>query len=339
MPEGMRRKSVALLAVLVAVLALVTACSGPPRPSGKDGTSGAAAQETTGAPGGGAAAEAARTSYPLTVQDDAGRTVTIRSRPERILSLAPSNTEILFAVGAGDRVVGRTDYCDYPPEAQKVPSVGGIVDPNVEKMVSLKPDVVFMIGGSEPLRQKLEGDLGMTAVVLDPKTLDEVYAKIRLVGRIVDKTAEAEQVVARMQERVAAIEARVRDIPPSERPTVFYEVWPDPLMTAGPGSFIDDLIRRAGGVNVAADAGQPWAQYSLEAVIKHDPAVILTPSAESGKALKDRARPGWEKIRAVREGRVYVLPDQNVVSRPGPRLVDGLEQIARLLHPDRFPQG
>lgn len=342
---------------LAVVLALLAGCgsrtapgaSGPaaggsPAAQGEaaQGSGGAqgqvSSQAQAGAQGQGASGQAVarKTQYPLTVTDGAGRTVVIEKEPQRILSLAPSNTEILWALGAGSRQVGRTDYCDYPAEAKQVPSVGGIVNPNVEKMAELKPDLVLMTGGSVPLRERLAGELKMTVYVVDPQNLDQVYEGIRQLGVILNVQDRAEALVAQMQQKVAAVTAKVAGIPQDKRPKVFYEVWPDPLMTAGPGTFIDDLIRLAGGVNVGADAKERWAQYSLEQLVQHDPDLIITPNQKSAEELKARARKGWENLKAVREGKVLLVPDQNVVSRPGPRLVEGLEMMARLIHPEVF---
>ncbi|PZN13432.1 MAG: cobalamin-binding protein, partial [Bacillota bacterium] len=276
------------------------------------------------------------TQYPLSVSDDAGRQVTIQKRPERIVSLAPSNTEILFAIGAGDRVVGVDSFSDYPAEASSLPKVGGVTDTNFEQIVALDPDLALAIGGAEEQVQRLE-ELGIPTVVIQPATLEDVLERIELIGRIVDAQEGAARVVRDMRNRIDAVRSRVADIPEEKRIRVFYEVWHDPLMTVGPGGFIHDVIEAAGGVNIAADAGSPWPEISLETVVDKDPQVIIVPASlkSSYEELRAGKRKGWEGITAVREGRIYSI-DDNIISRPGPRLVEGLEQIARWLYPDRF---
>ncbi|HEY8393830.1 MAG TPA: cobalamin-binding protein [Thermaerobacter sp.] len=321
----------AVLLVLAAMLAGCGGGTGGPESTGSSNPP--AAAQGAGADGGEAGA---RTRYPLAITDDAGRKVTIAERPERIVSLAPSNTEILFAIGAGDRVVGVDSFSDYPAEAAKLPKVGGLTDTNFEQIVALEPDLALTVGGTEEQVKRLE-ELGIPTVVIQPATLEDVLERIELVGRLVDAQEGAARVVRDMRDRIEAVRAKIAGIPDDRRVRVFYEVWHDPLMTAGPGGFIHDVITAAGGINIAADAGNPWPQISLETVVAKDPQVIIVPrSLESSyQELKAGKRKGWEGITAVRDGRIYAI-DDNIISRPGPRLVDGLEQIARWLYPDRF---
>lgn len=327
------RRVAAWIAVLLVLAAVLAGCGG-----GGTGGGGSAGSSPPPAAGTGAGGEAAgaKTQYPLSITDDAGREVTIPERPQRIVSLAPSNTEILFAIGAGDRVVGVDSFSDYPAEAAKLPKVGGVMDTNFEQIVALEPDLALTIGGADEQVKRLE-ELGIPTVVIQPATLEDVLARIELVGRIVDAQEGAARVVRDMRARIDAVRSKVSGIPEEQRVRVFYEVWNDPLMTAGPGGFIHDVIAAAGGVNIAADAGNPWPQISLETVVDKDPQVIIVPrSLESSyQELKAGKRKGWEGITAVREGRVYAI-DDNIISRPGPRLVEGLEQIARWLYPERF---
>lgn len=283
-------------------------------------------------------ADARRVGYPLfplTVVDDAGRTVTVPRAPQRIVSLAPSNTEILFAIGAGGRVVGVDNFSDYPPEGVKdLPRVGGLLYTNFEKIVELRPDLLLTIGGTEKQVQKLE-ELGLTVVVLQPRTFEDVFEKVLLVGQLVGAGEGARDVAREMRRRVDAVRTALAGLPRARRPRVFYEVWHDPLFTVGPGGFIHDVIVTAGGINVFADAQRDWPQVSLEEVVRRDPQAIITTFKESYEQLRSRTRPGWEGITAVRRGRILLI-DQNIIARPGPRLVEGLEAIARFLHPDRF---
>lgn len=273
-------------------------------------------------------------SYPLVLTDGAGRQVRIERRPERILSLAPSNTEILFALGAGPRVVGVDRFSDYPPEAREKAQVGGIVDPSFEKIVALEPDIVFAIRGKD-IVSRLES-LGLTVFVLEPRNLAQVYEGIGAIGRIIGSDGKAEEVVSAMQVRVRAVTARVEDLPPEERPRVFHEVWPEPLATAGPGTFIDDLITLAGGRNIFADAREQWPQVSAEVVVQRDPDVIITSFPDSVSELEGKKRGGWQGVAAVQNGRIGLV-DQDLIARPGPRIVAGLEAVARAIHPELFP--
>ncbi len=274
----------------------------------------------------------------LTLVDDAGRSVILDGPPKRIMTLAPSNTEILFALGAEDRVVAVDQWSDYPPAAKAKPRISPL-NPSLEQIVRLRPDLILSThGGAEPLLP-LEQQ-GIKVLILSPRTLEDVYQNILLIGRIVDAGGRAERLVRAMRQRVAAVTASVRDAP---RPTVFVELdGTDPTrpFTAGPGSFIDVLIRLAGGANVAAPSRTAWPQFSLEELIRADPDLIilgdaLVPISPQTPEMVVR-RPGWNLLRAVRRGAIYPI-ETEVVSRPGPRIVEGLELLARLFHPDRFP--
>ncbi|HID62354.1 MAG TPA: cobalamin-binding protein [Anaerolineae bacterium] len=280
-------------------------------------------------------------AFPLTLTDDLGRKVTVETRPQRIVSLAPSNTEILFAVGAGEQVVGVTTYCNYPPEAQTREQIGGFSAEtiSVEKIIALKPDLVLSAGKlHETVIEALE-QAGITVYAVDAETFDQVYATIEVVGQMTGHDKEATNLVAQMKERVAAVESVVAEIPNEERPTVFWETWDDPLMTAGPTTFAGQMIEKGGGVNLFADVTERYPQISAEEVIKRNPDVIMGPDSHGEALTADQVatRPGWETVKAVQDGRIYVF-DGDITSRAGPRIVDGLEMIARALHPDRFPK-
>ncbi len=273
------------------------------------------------------------TTFPLTVTDDAGRDVVIPAVPERIVSIAPSNTEILFALGLAAKVVAVDQYSDYPPEAKQKPQLGSYVEPDLEQIVAAAPDLVLATGvHAETVLPELES-LRLTVAVIDPGNVDEVLDGIGLVGRVTGEDARATILTCELLERVDAVAERVAGAPP---PRVFFELSPE-LHTAGPGSFVDDLISRAGGQNVAADAGEEWPQLSAEALIEKDPEVVLLADHEAGATPEQvRARPGWQQMSAVKHGRLVPI-DPDLTNRPGPRVVDGLEAIARALHPDRFP--
>jgi len=275
--------------------------------------------------------------FPITLEDDLGRKVVIEKEPKRIISLAPSNTEILFALELDDRIMGVTTYCDYPEKAKAKDKIGGFKDVNIEKVVSLKPDLVLATGGvQEPIVKELER-LKVTVFALDPKNLDDIITGIREVGRLTGKTEAAQRVVKKMQSVIEDVRKKVTGLK-GERPKVFYEVWNEPLMTAGPGTFMNDLIRLAGGENIAADAKTQYPQYSLEMLIERDPDVIIASKGSMGDPGKIREREGWENISAVKNGRVHVI-DENLVVRPGPRIVQGLREVAKAIHPELFKNG
>lgn len=277
-------------------------------------------------------------TFPLTVVDDLGRTVTIESVPERIVSLLPSNTEILFAVGAGEQVVGVTSFCNYPPEAATREQIGGITNQtiSIEAITALEPDLIVASGAQTDAIQTLT-ETGLVVIVLEPATLADIYANIDLVGRITAHPDQAGGLVADMQRRAEAVTTKVAAVPEAERPTVFYEVWNEPLMTAGPNTFIGQLVTLAGGHLIFSDVEEDWPQASAEVIIERDPTVILGPDSNSEILTADQiaARPGWAQIAAVQSERIYLL-NGDIVSRPGPRIIDALETMARDFYPDLF---
>jgi iron complex transport system substrate-binding protein len=286
----------------------------------------------------GAKAPEKATPGPVSVVDDAGRTVEIAKTPQRIISLAPSNTEILFALGLGDKVVGVTDFCDYPEEAKAIEKVGGI-EPNMEKIVALKPDLVLAIGGSPAQVEKATEmeKLGLAVLVLEPADIEGIMANIELVGKATGAEKEASELVAEMRKRLNNITAKTKGA--KSKPKVFFELDatdPSKPYTPGPGSFIDALITLAGGSNIGASAKMQWAQLSTEEIIAQDPEVIVLGDANYGvTAEMVKARPGWSVITAVKNGAIYPIDDV-LISRPGPRIIDGLEALARIIHPELF---
>lgn len=261
--------------------------------------------------------------------------------PERIVSLAPSLTETLFAVGAGPRVVAVTDLCDFPPAARGLPKVGGLTSANLhlERVVAARPDLVLSVGLNQEEAVAALSRLGLRVEVVptDEGGLAEVVAAARRVGELTGRAAAGERVAGELERRLAAVDRALAGLPRTARPRVFYEVWDRPLMTAGPNSFLGELVERAGGANVFADVSGRWVQVSPEAVLARDPEVILTAARDGGPAGVDdfAARAGWSGIDAVAAGRVYLV-DGNLVSRPGPRVVEALERVAAILHPERF---
>ena len=269
--------------------------------------------------------------------DSLGREITLEATPQRIVSLAPSNTEILFAVGAGDQVVGRDEFSDYPPESASVESIGGSFgEYNVEAIVALEPNLILAAEINPPeLVQQLE-DLGLTVYYLgNPVTLEEMYMNLETVGSLTGH--DVTELVDSLKARVAAVDEKI--MPLSSRIPVFYEIDatdPTKPWTYGPNTFGDLLIARAGGYNVGGIASDQYPQLSLEQVVAANPSIIVLGDSMWGVTAEAvQARPGWETIPAVQDNQIFPF-DDNLVSRPGPRLVDGLEQLAKLLRPGLF---
>jgi iron complex transport system substrate-binding protein len=274
--------------------------------------------------------------FPVTLQDDDGVSVTLDAPPERIVTFAPSATEILFALGLGGRIVGVSGpYDDYPPAATKIQEVGGAgefgVDPNLEEVVSLQPDLFLTISGGDQWKQRLRG-LGVAVFTIDSTDLGDVLHDIETVGRITGAQDAAEALVSKLRAEDAEVEGRVAGEPPV---SCFFEVYYPPLTTVGPDTFIADLLRRAGCRSVSAEAKSDYPEWSVDALVRESPQLYLV-SSESGVSPSAVARrPGFDAIDAVAEGRI-VLIDSDLVSRPGPRIVDGLRLLAEALHPAAF---
>jgi len=282
------------------------------------------------------AAAALLTACATARTDGLNRTVKLHGTPQRIVSLAPSNTEILFAVGAGKQVVGRDSFSDYPPEAKSLKDIGGSMGKyDTEAIVALHPDLVLAGEINTPELVNSLQQLGLTVYYLpNPTTLEGMFANLEMVGQLTGHSSAAVTLVNSLKKRVAAVDAKI--IPLNYAPTVYYELDatdPTKPYTAGPGTFVDLLIARAGGVNIGKGLTSSWAQISLEQLVVSNPSIIILGDSAYGTtpdALKQRS--GWSGLAAIKNGQVYPF-DDNLVSRPGPRLVDGLEALAKLLHP------
>ncbi|MFQ5711624.1 MAG: ABC transporter substrate-binding protein, partial [Candidatus Geothermarchaeales archaeon] len=254
-----------------------------------------------------------KSTFPIFALDDFGRNVTLVKIPEKIVSTAPSNTEILFALGLGDEVVGVTKYCDYPPEvperveAGNLTVIGGYADPSIEKIVALNPDLVVAATNVQRKMIKTLEDKGFVVVALNPKNITQVILDISLIGRVTGKASVAESLANNMQQRISDIKNKMKDL--THRPRVYYEVWYDPLMTAGPGTWINELIEIAGGINIFGNANERYPQISSEAVIQLNPEIIIVNVGYHGGITKEdfEKRPGWSLIDAVKNDRIYEL--------------------------------
>ncbi|WP_192930264.1 ABC transporter substrate-binding protein [Alkaliphilus pronyensis] len=281
--------------------------------------------------------------YPLVITDGLGNQVTINSKPEKFISIAPSQTEILYALGLGDKLVAVSDYCDYPAEAQDMEKVGSSWTTNSERIIELNPDIVFVYGEGQPEAiQQLEA-AGITIVKYMPETIEEILETIAVIGEIADEEERAQKLIEEMENKRDEIIAKVKDKPKKK---VFYQVWDEPLMTAGPGSFIDELIVLAGGENIASDAEGAYPQFSVEVLVERNPEIYIAPAHTSEKSLLTeeeelqlknniKARPGYSNIAAIKNDKIELL-EPNVVSRPGARIIEALELIAKAIHPDAF---
>jgi iron complex transport system substrate-binding protein len=277
--------------------------------------------------------------FPVTLTDDTGRVVTLTARPERIVSLAPSNTEIVCALGACDRLVGVTDFDDYPAEVAGIPKVviGAQVD--VEKVVAANPDLIIAAGNELTPSTVITrlANLGYPVLVLYPRDLAAVEGDITLVGNALDAAGLAATVVADMQVRIAAVQAALAG---ADRPRTFYEVglFGGSIYTAGADSFLASLISLAGGDPITGDSLSTAIQ--LEALVAADPQLILLGDAAYDPSVTPASvgvRAGWGAMSAVSSDRILVMADDEVITRPGPRIVDGLEALARAIHPELFP--
>jgi iron complex transport system substrate-binding protein len=276
-------------------------------------------------------------SFPITITDDLGRKVSLKAEPKRIISLAPSNTEILFALGLGDRVVGDTTFCDYPEEAKHCNKIGGFEDPSLEKIVALKPDLILGTGMHQQIIYDLE-ETGLTVLILKPHSIDGIFNNILLVGKATGMEKKAVELNKSLENRVSAVKNKVGTVPKDQRPTVYYEMWDEPLMSIGKGSLIGQLINIAGGKSITDDCAEEYPQVSDEIIIEKNPQVMFNSYGHENKEVTPEgvaARKGWSEISFVKTKRIYTI-DNDLLTLPGPRIVDGLEKIAEYLYPSLF---
>jgi iron complex transport system substrate-binding protein len=301
---------------LLCLLLLAAACAGED-PS--DPSSGASTP----------ASVASGAAFPISLTDDDGVQVTIDAEPERIVTFAPSMTEIVFALGLGDRLVGVSGpFDDFPAQAKDIEQVGGAgefgVDPNLENVVALEPDLFLTIAGGEAWKEQLRG-LGITVLTLNATDFDDLLADIRTVGIVTGAVQEADDLATEMAAQAEEVEALA-----TERVTCFFEAYYPPLTTVGPNTFIYDLLERAGCDPVTADATSDYPAWSVDDLVADGPAVYLATLESAGSPAEIAERPGFAGIQAVAGGNVVLL-DSDLVTRPGPRVVQGLRQISAAL--------
>ena len=273
---------------------------------------------------------------PRTFVDDMGRKLFLAKHPKRIISLAPSITEMLFAIGLNEEIVGVTEFCDYPPPALEKPRVG-YAQPNLESIVALQPDLVlapksFM---RVDLLKKLE-QLKIPTFIFDPHTVEEIMSHIQLLGRLVGRLQEANEQSAELRKQIFTLSQQLEGLP---RPSMLYVLNSEPLITVGPGSFIHRLIELAGGRNAAEQANVPYPRLTMEEVLRQNPDILVFPVGRFEgipQAEQDRWK-RWDTLAAVKHKRLFQIKS-DLLNRPGPRIVDGLNQLVKILHPEIFQE-
>ena len=273
------------------------------------------------------------TTYPLTITDDSGTAITIDKEPQKIVSLSPSDTEIIFAIGAGSKLVGRTDYCDYPAEAAAVTSIGTFKAPNLEKIIELAPDVVMSSDFvSDEMAQQLKA-IGTKVIVVNPTSIDGVMNNIVMAGQIANANDKAKEVVEGMQKQRQELIDKAATV--KEQKSVFIDI--GKFYTAGPGSMLDSMLTDLNAKNIAADASSQWAQLSTEEIIADNPDVYISLYT---KPEEIKATPGFDKVNAIANDKVvyfdYLTPESDMIQRPGPRIIQGMALIAQGIYPEVF---
>lgn len=269
--------------------------------------------------------------------DEIGRTVRVPQPVRRIVSLAPSLTETIYALGLQDRLVGDTDYCDYPEDARKKPKVGGATNPSIEQIIALHPDLVLVTKGLNLLEtvRALE-HLGIPSYATDPHTVQQILSSTQRLADVLGASDAGAAVSADLQQHLAALNQLLSGVPPRR---VLFVVWAEPLISVGKDTFIADALRQAGAVSIV-DSGQNWPLVNLEEVLRLQPEFLIFAASHSETAPRDldsfTTLPGWRRLDAVRNHRFAVISD--AVNRPAPRLVSAIEQLARQLHPEVFMQ-
>lgn len=321
--------SVLMIVVLATALAACGGAKEAQQPANGTATQDETKQEQQQTP-----ADEGKTQYPLVVKDSTGEEFTFEKAPERIISVSPAETEALFAIGLGEQIVGVSDYDDYPEAATTKAKMGGIVEPNAEAIIAAKPDIVFTGISMKEEAVKKYRDLGIKIFKVAPKSYDDVIANIEMYGKITDHQAQAKEVIDHMNAVREEVKTAVKDV--TEKKQVYIEF--SPGYTVGGDEFMSELVEIAGGVNIAANESG-WVKINEENIIKSNPDVILYAAGlvdyDSKKPLEEiiTNRKGWSSIKAIQDKQVIGL-EQNSLSRPGPRLADGLKNIAKALYPE-----
>jgi len=259
-----------------------------------------------------------------------------QDKEQRIVSLAPSTTEILFALGLEKNIVGVSTYCNWPPEVNSYPRAGSFSQANVEIITTFKPDIIFGVSLEQTPSVTHLQQLGFNVEVIDPKSIDELYQAIKKIGYLTDRQYRAEELVSEIKLRIALVKEKVAKIPIAERPKVFLELWDNPLLTTNVSSFVGELIETAGGRNIAYDAPREYSRFSTEVVIERNPDIIIMghEAGTNAMAVLDE-RYGWDQINAVKLHQIYGDINRDLYLRPGPRIVEGIEALYEHFYPEK----
>lgn len=271
-------------------------------------------------------------AFPVTIKDFMGREFTIEKEPQRIVSMAPSNTEILYELGLADKIVGVSDYDDYPPEVSQKPKMGGFSTPNIEAIAGAEPDVVLVDDGTfgKENAEKLE-EMGIPVIITVPDSFDDIYTSYEMIGKITGTQDKAEEIIKKIKDGISSIQEKVKD---RDRPKVYFAVSVGQSnYTAGKGTFIDAAINIAGGENVASDV-EGWQDYSLEKLVEHNPDIIIATN-HAGDVDKLNEKPGYKETNAAKNGKIFVI-DENIITRPTERILEGINELAKIIHPEVF---
>jgi iron complex transport system substrate-binding protein len=269
--------------------------------------------------------------------DDLGRTVQIKGAPQRIISLAPSNTEMVYALGLEDRLIGVTTYCNYPEAVKDKPKVSEYSNVDIEKIVSLQPDLVLADSIHKATVIPALEKLNIPVLAVIPENLEKILSDLELIGKATGESKAADKLVASLQTRIDLVKGKIENLKPEDNPRVFFLTWHDPLWTAGSGTLINDLMTRAGGINIAFDLNG-HSQIDLETVIQRNPQIIfvMTSMGDQSTSLDFiKSEPRFQATDALKNNQVYSI-DTDIFGRTTPRAVDGLEQMAGLIHPELF---
>jgi iron complex transport system substrate-binding protein len=272
-----------------------------------------------------------KTIYPITIKDDLGRTITIYKEPQRIISLAPSSTEILFSLKLNDKIVGVTDFCDYPKEAREKEKIGGFSNPNVEKIASLNPDLIVLYKSfpKEIFNQMLQLLPNTIFVVLDPKNFEDVLNNILLLGKITNRENEAKYIYSNMIRRQKAIERKL--IPYKKNIKVLFLLWNDPFISCSPSTFVGDLLKKLKVINIVEKDTPEYPILSIEYIVQKNPDVIIIGEMSGISIESILKKPEFSGVSAVKNKKIFYIND-DLVFRPGPRLIEGLEILFKILY-------
>lgn len=337
----MKIKNTFMLNILIIIaLIIVAGCSTIPEPIPSPDTDTTTPQPVNDKPGDDTpSVKMPETQYPLSVTDDLNRKITIDKMPQRIVSLAPSITETLFALGLENRIVGVTDYCDYPEAAKFKPRVSSYTTPNTEKLISIEPDIIFAESIHEKTVVPALEKLDLKVIVLSATSIDIVLDDIILIGKITNVNQRADELANSMISQISKITDKTNQISETSKPGILYIIWHEPIWTMGRNTFIDDLFSYAGGKNIFASEFEKSRIVSLESIVSANPQIVIVSGmGTTGDTIFEAIKKEQRLITtdAFINNRIYKISDSNIIERPGPRIVEGLEELSKLIHPEIF---